>query len=295
MASVGAAFRASTRVSAAPTGRKPPVNLSAAARGNSHVPQPLLLRDPQLPPNSVNMQHEMPDQPRTRHSTTRMDRGRRNLTLAVGILPHSRVKLWLLRRLLGWSVASDCIVGPCIFADIGRVSLDSGTRIRGGNVWRNLQSIRLGKNVLIGSWNWITAAPEFFGDPGFGELVIEDEGALTSSHYLDCSATIRIGRCSTIGGRGSTLITHQVEYVSNTVRADPITVGDRCLVNSNVRITPGCRIADGVLVAMGAVIAGDLDRELTLYAGVPAVAKKQLDGEHFHRTVGRVEAEAAVG
>ena len=224
-----------------------------------------------------------------------MDRGRRKLTLAVGILPHSHVKLWLLRHLLGWSVASDCVVGAGIFADIGSVSLGPGTRIRGGNVWRNLERVRLGKNVLIGSWNWITAAPEFFGDPGFGELVMEDESAVTSSHYLDCSATIRIGRCSTFGGRGSTLITHQVEYISNTLRADPITVGDGCLINSNVRITPGCRIADGVLVAMGAVIAGDLDREFTLYAGVPAVAKKQLDGKHFHRTAGRVETEVAVG
>lgn len=237
----------------------------------------------------------MPDEPRTRHGSTSMRRRRRRLTLALGVLPHSGLKLWLLRHLLGWSIPSDCVVGPCIFADVGHVSLGSGTRIRGGNVWRNIGSARLGQNVLMGSWNWITAAPEFFGERGFGELIIEDESAVTSGHYLDCSATIRIGRCSHIAGRGSTLLTHQVDYRTNMQRADPITVGAHCLISSNVRITPGCRIADRVLVAMGAVIAGDLDRELTLYAGVPAVAKKEVDGVHFHRSVGRVEAEAAVG
>lgn len=234
----------------------------------------------------------MPDRPRSHHGSSWMHRRKRAVTLAVGLLPHSRAKLWLLRHGLGWSIPSDCVVGPCIFADVGHVSLGAGTRIRGGNVWRNLERALLGKNVLMGSWNWITAAPEFFGGSGFGELIMEDESALTSGHYLDCSATIRIGRWSTLSGRGSTLLTHQIDYVTNQLRADPITVGNRCLINSNVRITPGCRIADGVLVAMGAVIAGNLDDELTLYAGVPAVAKKPIDGKHLHRTVGRIEEVA---
>ena len=225
-----------------------------------------------------------------------MRRRRRKLTLALGILPHSRGKLWLLRHVLGWNVASDCVVGPCIFADVGRVSMGKGTRIRGGNVFRNIGSIQFGTNVLMGSWNWITAAPEFFGNPGFGELILADESDITSGHYLDCSAAIRVGRCSILGGRGSTLLTHQADYLTNRLHADAITIGEGCLINSNVRITPGCTITDRVLVAMGAVVAQDLESTLTLYAGVPAVPKKRIDGPYFHRSVGRIaETEAVAG
>lgn len=217
----------------------------------------------------------------------------RALRVALGLLPHSAVKLWLLRRLLGWRIGPDCYVAP-IFADVRRVSLERGVRIGAGNVFRNLEALTMGAGSHIGHWNQITAAAGFASAPGNCSLTMENEAAITSAHYLDCSGSITIGRFTAIGGRRCTLLTHQADYANEWVVAEPIRIGEHALIQSNVCITPGRTIAARSVVAMGAVVAKDLLTEGMLYAGVPAVPKKPVHGGWFTRTEGYLPARSGV-
>ena len=208
----------------------------------------------------------------------------RSLRLAIGMLPNSRTKIWLLRAVLRWRIGAGCAVGP-IIADVRNVTMASGARIGGGNVFRNMDTLTMGTRSRIGHWNWITAAPDFAGCAGYGTLTLEEEVAVTSSHVLDCCGEIRVGKFTAVGGKRSTFLTHQLDYTTSRTMTAPIRIGAYCLVNANVCITPGRVIADRVVIAMGAVVVEDLDSELTLYAGVPAVAKKKIQGDFFSRTV----------
>ncbi|MBV8528589.1 MAG: hypothetical protein JOZ75_09760 [Candidatus Dormibacteraeota bacterium] len=218
----------------------------------------------------------------------------RALRVAVGLLPHSAVKLWLLRHLLGWRIGPGCYVAP-IIADVRHASLGRGARIGAGNVFRNLETLTMGAGAHIGHWNQITAAPGFSGAPGNCSLTMDVEAGITSAHYLDCSGSITIGTYAVIGGRRCTLLTHQADYVNEWVVAEPIRIGDYTLIQSNVCVTPGRTIAARAIVAMGAVVAKDLLSEAMLYAGVPAVPKKPVHGGWFTRTAGHWPARAGVG
>lgn len=215
----------------------------------------------------------------------------RALRLAVGLLPHSPLKIWLLRRLLGWRIEDGCYVAP-IIVDVRHVSLQRGARIGPGNVIRRLETLTMGSGAHIGRWNVITAAPGFAAAAGNCSLTMGQESAITAAHYLDCSGSISLGRYAVIGGRRSTLMTHQVDYKEEWVVAEPTRIGDYALLQSNVLITPGRTIADGVIVAMGAVVAKDCDQNHMLYAGVPASPKKPVDGGWFSRDNGYLPIRA---
>lgn len=217
----------------------------------------------------------------------------RVLRVAVGLLPHSAVKLWLLRHLLGWRIGPGCYVAP-IFADVRHASLGRGVRIGAGNAFRNLNMLTMGAGSHIGHWNQITAAAGFSGEPGNCSLTMDDDAGITSAHYLDCSGSITIGRFAAIGGRRCTLLTHQADYANEWLVAEPITIGDYTLIQSNVCITPGRTIAARAMVAMGAVVAKDLLTEGMLYAGVPAVPKKPVHGGWFTRTDGYLPTRSGV-
>ena len=58
-------------------------------------------------------------------------------------------------------------------------------------------------------------------------------------------------------------------------RTAPISIGDGVWIGANVVIDPGVSIGSGVVVASGAVVTSDCLPD-GLYAGVPAVRKKDL-------------------
>jgi acetyltransferase-like isoleucine patch superfamily enzyme len=68
-----------------------------------------------------------------------------------------------------------------------------------------------------------------------------------------------------------------------------VEVGDYCFIGSDTRVTPGARIPDRCVIAMGAVVAGRLEEEDTLYGGVPARPIKKVEGaKYFDRDWGHL-------
>ena len=84
---------------------------------------------------------------------------------------------------------------------------------------------------------------------------------------------MEIGRRSIIGGRNSSLWTH------NRQRTRPITIGSFTYVGSEIRIAPGGTLPSRCIVGIGAVVTGQLTEEERLIAGVPAKALKELSEE----------------
>ncbi|MFL5679353.1 MAG: hypothetical protein ACJ77B_01985 [Chloroflexota bacterium] len=206
----------------------------------------------------------------------------RSLFLAATILLPWRMRRYLYVRLLGWHLAPTARIGLS-YVNAKMVSMADGSRIGPLNVVRNLSLLEMGPGSSIGQWNWLTQAPEFtsaFGAGGsFRGLKLGDHAAVVSRHYLDCSGGITIGNGALIAGVRSTFITHQVEIVAGTLGTAPILVGEQCITSANVCFAPGSVLPDRSVVAMGAVVVGELTDQGAMYAGVPArVVRHGIDG-----------------
>jgi acetyltransferase-like isoleucine patch superfamily enzyme len=192
------------------------------------------------------------------------------------------LKTFGLQKLCGWTIGKDCYVGPSVFLGMGEVCLEDEAGIGLGNVFRNIRKLHMGRRTMIHHFNWISADGSE-SRPECGCLFMGEQAAITGRHALDCSGGIIIEGYGGIGGRGCTVITHQLDFVTNVMQHAPVRIGHHSAVNAHVLIAPGCTIAPCVVVGMGAVISQDLSEPYMLYAGVPAVAKKKIDGDWFRR------------
>lgn len=230
-----------------------------------------------------------------RTGTTRRSNRRSPLrttaALAIGLLPHSTLKISALRRICRWTIDPTARVGPCILHNVDSLVLQEHATL-GLSAFSNLQKLQLGRNSVIGHWNWVSAAPQLL-TPGLAatpgarpaELCLEDSAAVTSRHYLDCSGGVRIGAFSVMAGVRSTIVTHQVDTLRSEQEIRPVTIGRYCLVGSNVKLVPGAAVPDRSTIAMGSVVVGRLEDEGMLYGGVPARRIKDISsGRYFSRS-----------
>lgn len=217
----------------------------------------------------------------------------RTLVQLLTVLLPSQLRRIALVRVLGWRMDEGATLGWSIVS-AHSVQLGRGSRIGHFNVIRNLECLEIGEEATIGQWNWITAAqPIIEADPSStnrGRLVIGDQAAITSRHYVDCTGGVTVGPFTTIAGVRTTVLSHQISTATSMQSALTVEIGSYCFVGSDVRITPGSSIAERCVIAMGAVVSGSLDEPGTLYGGVPARPIKLVgDGAYFHRKKGYVE------
>jgi acetyltransferase-like isoleucine patch superfamily enzyme len=213
---------------------------------------------------------------------------RRVITLLVFLLPACGVKNALL-RCLHHSIPDDASIGSCLVDDVGRFDLGEGARIGVGNTFRGLTLVSLGRNAVVGQWNWIAAGKVFLnGDADRGVLRLGDHAAIVSRHIIDCAGGVRLEEYAILGGLRSVLITHQADYRTGTLTADGITIGAYSLVNSCNQFSPGAKVPARSVTALGAVIVPGLEAEGRLYGGVPARNIKAVEGLLFERTTGEL-------
>ncbi len=96
---------------------------------------------------------------------------------------------------------------------------------------------------------------------------------ITTGHKIDFTDRVEIGRRTIIGGRNSSLWTH------NRQRTAPIHIGSFTYVGSEIRIAPGGSIPSKCIVGIGSVITGQFVEEGRLIAGVPARSIKELSSD----------------
>jgi len=157
---------------------------------------------------------------------------------------------------------------------VGKFVVRDHTRIGHLNIIRGGDEVSLGRYSEIMRLNEINSIPEPDAvnqlDPRF---TLGDGSIVTTGHKIDFTDRVQIGRRVILGGRNSSLWTH------NRQRTLPITIGELVYIGSEIRMAPGSVIPSRSIVGIGTVITSELTDEGKLIAGVPAKVIKDLSPE----------------
>jgi carbonic anhydrase/acetyltransferase-like protein (isoleucine patch superfamily) len=216
-------------------------------------------------------------------------RGRLLFLAVVGFCPNF-LKLALYRWIFGYRVGSGVRIGLSIL-DAEVVELGNGVRIGHFNLITRvgrfsaaervtvgtLNLIRGGVSVEMGAYsrvmrlNVLNAIPDHdcTTNPD-SSLVIGAGAVITSGHRIDFTDRVRLGLNVIVGGRNSSLWTH------NRQETAPIEVGDFCYLGSEVRLAPGAKLAAECVLGIGAVLTREIAKPRSLVAGVPAAIVREL-------------------
>ena len=107
----------------------------------------------------------------------------------------------------------------------------------------------------------------------FPSFELKEGAIVVSGHRIDFTDRVSIGRNVILGGRNSSLWTH------NRQQTAPIEIGDFCYVGSEVRLAPGARLAERCILGLGSVLTGRIETPGSLVAGVPARVVRPLTPE----------------
>jgi acetyltransferase-like isoleucine patch superfamily enzyme len=207
---------------------------------------------------------------------------------------------WELRRSLlekqfGYSIHPTSRIGLAwIFPK--QLVMEEGSRIGHLNLCKNIDLFHLGAHAVVGQLNWITGFPtgpsrHFAHQPDRRpELIVERHAGISSRHLIDCTARVRIGAFSIIGGFRSQLLTHSVDLAAGRQAAEPIDIGEYCFTGTNSVMLGGSALPHHSVLGAQSLLNKKWEEPYRLYAGVPAKPLKELpqEMEYFRRTEGFV-------
>jgi len=210
----------------------------------------------------------------------------------IALLP-SFLKRFCYRLFFGYQIGKRVSIGLTII-DARECRIDDDVRIGHLNLIIRVKKLEIGDHVRIGHLNIIRggdevhlgryseiirmneinsiAEPEVVNpiDPRF---LLGDGSIITTGHKIDFTDRVTIGRRSILGGRNSSLWTH------NRQRTRPIDIGSFAYIGSEIRMAPGGALPSRCIVGIGSVITSELTAEGYLIAGVPAKPLKELSEE----------------
>lgn len=198
------------------------------------------------------------------------------LSLLVIPLPQA-VKRLLYRRVFGWDIADDVVIGLS-WIDIPEVVLAPGVRIGHFNQIKGGRRFEIGRNSYMKNFN------QFLG-PGLHDhhfptctFVMGAESRIMSRHFFDLSGDIVIGDDVNVGGRDSQLWSHSrfTRSGERTLAPKTLTVERGVYIGARATLVH-CTIPAGAVVGAGAVVTRTLDVENVgdVIAGNPATVIKR--------------------
>jgi acetyltransferase-like isoleucine patch superfamily enzyme len=172
-------------------------------------------------------------------------------------------------------IADDVRVGHLnVFVGVGRLTVGDHAHVGHLNVIRGGDEVSIGRYAEILRMNEINSIPDpLVVNPTDPRFHLGDGAIVTAGHKIDFTDRVSIGRRSILGGRNSSLWTH------NRQRTRPIEIGELTYVGSEIRVAPGGVIPSRCIVGIGSVVTGRIEGEYQLIAGVPARARKALSEE----------------
>ena len=215
------------------------------------------------------------------------------MVLAIVALLPSFLKRPVYRLFFGYRIGKRVRIGLSII-DAKQCEIDDDVTIGHLNIVVRVKKLEIGDHVRIGHLNIIRggdevslgryseiirmneinsiAEPDVVNpiDPRF---LLGEGSIITAGHKIDFTDRVTIGRRSILGGRNSSLWTH------NRQRTRPIDIGSFAYLGSEIRIAPGGGLPSRCIVGIGSVITGQLTAEGYLIAGVPAKPVKELSEE----------------
>jgi acetyltransferase-like isoleucine patch superfamily enzyme len=212
------------------------------------------------------------------------------LQIAIAFLP-SRLKVPLYRALFGYKIGRGVKIGFSPIVGVRFLRIGDGTKIGWFNVFYRVDQIVIGSQVSVGFLNCFRGGRSItIGDYCSvlrmntlnaiidGDFISAIEPTLeigagavvTTGHWLDFSAGIRIGDHVILGGRNSSLWTH------NRQIGKPISLASHTYLGSEVRLAPGVTVAPFCVVALGSVLSGRFDLPRSLIGGNPGRVVRAL-------------------
>lgn len=209
---------------------------------------------------------------------------------------------WFIRKLifrtLGYKFGKGARIGrSLIFAE--SVFLEDNASIGSLNYIGDIDLLQIGKNSTIGSLNWITgfsvhnkfalAKGHFHHIPDRKCcLILKEESAITSRHYIDCNGGVYVGSFSIVAGCNSQLLTHSIDLRNNRQDAAPIIIGDYVFISTRCTILKGSIIPKKSILAACSMYSAK-NEKAGIYGGIPAKFIKECeDYKFFSRTKGYV-------
>lgn len=166
-----------------------------------------------------------------------------------------------------------------IFIGTKQLSIGEHARIGHLNVIRGGDEVRLGRYSEIIRFNEINSIPDPDVVNDFDPRFILGPGSVVvASHKIDFTDRVEFGSRVILGGRNSSLWTH------NRQMTKPLTIGDNAYIGSEIRIAPGGSIPKNCVVGIGSVITKPIDVEGWLIAGVPAKPVSELGDDGIFLT-----------
>jgi acetyltransferase-like isoleucine patch superfamily enzyme len=157
---------------------------------------------------------------------------------------------------------------------VKKIELNDHVRIGHLNIIRGGDEVHLGRYAELIRMNEINSMPDpDVVNPIDPRFILGEGSIITAGHKIDFTDRVTIGRRSILGGRNSSLWTH------NRQRTRPIDIGSFAYIGSEIRIAPGGSVPSKCIVGIGSVITSELDAEGYLIAGVPAKPVKELSSE----------------
>lgn len=221
------------------------------------------------------------------HRTTKFRFG----VLSIIALFPSFLKRGMYRLLFGYRIGRRVKIGlsiidarECVIEDdvrighlnlvisVGKLKIGDHVRIGHLNIIRGGNEVSLGRYAEIIRLNEINSIPDAdVVNPVDPRFLLGDGSVITTGHKIDFTDRVEIGRRVILGGRNSSLWTH------NRQKTLPIEIGSCAYVGSEIRMAPGAKIPARCIVGIGSVITRELQNEGHLIAGVPAKSIKELD------------------
>ena len=170
------------------------------------------------------------------------------------------------------SIADDVSIGHLnLFTQVGSLTIGDHVRIGFLNIIRGGDLVNLGRYSELIRMNEINSIPDpETVNPTDPTFMLGDGSIVTTGHKIDFTDRVDIGKRTIIGGRNSSLWTH------NRQKTKPIKIGSFAYLGSEIRMAPGSVIPSRSIVGMGAVVTSELNEENTLIGGVPGKIIKLL-------------------
>lgn len=210
------------------------------------------------------------------------------------LLPWS-LRRRFLERQFGYSLHPTSRIGLAwIFPK--RLVMEENARIGHLTLCKGADLLHVGANAIIGQLNWITGFPSgharhFAHQPERRpELILEPHAGISSRHFIDCTARVRIGAFSTLAGFRSQLITHSIDLEAGRQSSEPIEIGEYCFLGTEAVVLGGSSLPHHCVLGAKSLLNKKWEMPFHLYGGVPAKPLKQLPEElaYFQRKEGFV-------
>jgi acetyltransferase-like isoleucine patch superfamily enzyme len=212
----------------------------------------------------------------------------------ISVLPRSW-KPACYRAMLGYQVGHRVRIGVSLIA-VDHCTIADDVQIGHGNVFTRVRRLSLGDHVRIGHLNIFRGGDEVVLDsyseflrlneinsipdplvvnPTTPRLHVGPGTIVTAGHKIDFTDEVRLGRRVILGGRNSSIWTH------NRQRTAPVSIGDLAYLGSEIRMAPGSSLPERCILGIGSVVTGAIDAPGHLIAGVPARAVQPLSSEEM--------------